>query len=366
MKSIVQALFIYVKSLIDFLLLIFFRILESKNIPSNNILFINTGNIGDLVITGPLLDTNIFLTNFGKVFLLINKEHIRLFDDYQGKFEIFPINVDKYKYNYLYRVKIILKLRKMNFTSVYNLTSVRATWNDSLALCIGAFETFSFNNTWKSLKKVFPKRTDKFYTNQIGNNIFNEYLRIEHLFKKFSNNKVLPEKFNLFVKKKVLQDYEIVIAPFSSDKKRDWPLINYIQIVNNFKGRKILVVCSKSQAKNFNKYNIHQFVTFSFNEYKLSELHSIINRSKVFLGLDSGITHIALTTGVNIIAIIGLGNFGRYLPKPGDSKTKYLFEDCEYKGCEWNCKMNEPICIRKVSVKSVIKEIEKILQHENS
>ena len=65
-----------------------------------------------------------------------------------------------------------------------------------------------------------------------------------------------------------------------------------------------------------------------------------------------------------MVAIIGGGNYGRYLPYLESDRRIYLYHKMECFGCEWNCIYKERHCITDLEVGTVIESIKK-LEYEN-
>ena len=361
---------IYIKSVIDFIILIIFKLLNPirTNTIENNLLFINTGQIGDLVVSSTLLENDKLFNHYNKVYFLIDEKFKELFSDYSGIIELLFVNLDLYKYNYIYRFNFNKKLYKQNIEIVYNLTSVRPTWNDTLSLGIGAKKKYCYPNRWKTHKKAFAKYTNNLYSNFIASNLFNEYERIDYLIEKFNNHYENSSfrKNRIFKSIKDINEHSITIAPFSSDGNRDIGIKKINKIILSFPNFLIQIICSEKQLQKLDRLSKQDNVRIIAGTKKLNELFSVLNNSKIFIGIDSGLTHIALKTKTKVIALIGQGNYGRYLPKPNDNKTIYLFDRCEYVGCEWYCVKEKVFCIENITAKKIIYEIENALKnHEN-
>ncbi len=365
-----KTLSVYIKSLIDFVVLkiLQFRSASVEKI-SNNILFINTGQIGDLVVSGKVFENDIVLDKYDNSYFLLRQEFAELFDDYEGKIKIIKFNESKYKYNFFYRLKFTTQLSRYNIKTVYNLTSARSTWNDTLALAIGADEIYSYKNNWKSVKKVFESYTEGLYTSHIAVEFFNEYDRVDYLVKKLGKKNNIKKEISTsaFSLSNHSELYDIIIAPFSFLENRDFSVDDIEKMATNFSDKKILVISSKTEAKKIEPLKKYTNVVLGAGKFKLNELFSVIDNSKVFVGLDSGITHIALKTNAKIVALIGGGNYGRYLPKPNDNENIYLSDSLDCFGCEWNCTEEKFFCVENISIEKVNNEIDNLLSsYENS
>ena len=357
---------IYLKSFVDYIFLRLLRVLfVNRSKRGNNLLFINTGQIGDLVISSLLLKNDYLFSEYENVFFLVQNRFKELFNDYQGRITIIEIDINSYKYNFFYRYKFNRNLKGLRIDTVYNLTSIRPTWNDTLAVGISANKSFCYENTWNSLIKIFPKTTEAYYTRKIAKGIFNEYERINFLINFFGQHgktqKIIQTKVFNKNSININSDVDVIINPFSSDKNRSLSLELVNQLVEKFKNYRFLILCSREQRELLKNLKFANNIEIAAGKYKLNQLFGVINNSKIFLGLDSGLTHIALLTKTNVIVIIGKGNYGRYLPKPGDEKTIYLYEECELAGCEWYCKKEDIICVKEVPEIKIVEAMNELL-----
>ena len=95
---------------------------------------------------------------------------------------------------------------------------------------------------------------------------------------------------------------------------------------------------------------------------KLYEVPSVIRKSKLFIGNDSGLTHIALKLNVPIIAIIGGGNYGKFFPYNEENPdVVYLFDKMDCFGCEWKCIYKERFCLTNVKMSTILDNVKKLI-----
>ena len=79
---------------------------------TGNILFLNTGQIGDLVVSSMIFDNDDAFKSESNVYFLMKQEYFSLFNNYKGKVNILTYNYNKYKFSIFYRIKL---LKKLNF-----------------------------------------------------------------------------------------------------------------------------------------------------------------------------------------------------------------------------------------------------------
>lgn len=141
--SIFEDLYIYGKNafvLIQYRVLNFFLKSEKRN-EKKSILFINTGQIGDLMVSSLLLDNDDIFDN-SRVYFLIKDKYLELFKEYYGKVEIIGYNYQRYKWSIFFKIKFIKYLHSLKLSKCYNVTSARGILNDEMSLLSGADEVY--------------------------------------------------------------------------------------------------------------------------------------------------------------------------------------------------------------------------------
>ncbi len=367
------ALLIYFNNLIAFciykILSLFFKRTQK---PSDSILFINTGQIGDLTISSSLLDSDDKFKSGTKIYFLIKKEYSNLFKDYKGRVKLIYWNYKKYKYSFFYRIKFLKKINSYRIKDVYNLTAARGITVDELALLSGGENIFCLNSNWLYLKKIFCKKMNSYYDKVLCEDILNEYEKHSKILEKLNlleeDEKFSFKSFNLKInaKKKynsLLAEPYITISPLASDFGRCYGIEKFISLCGKLSSlQNIVLLGSRDERHILNKIIRSEFNIFNLaGELELNEVPAVIKRSKLFIGNDSGLSHIALKLNVPMIAIIGGGNFGRYFPYKQNANRIFLYHQTDCFGCEWNCVHNEKYCLTRIPVESVFDSAKKLL-----
>jgi len=360
---------IYINNTIAFLLLSIFRIFLKPINNGENLLFINTGQIGDLIVSSIILDKiDLLKKKYNKCYFLLRKEYRGLFENMES-IEFIYWSYRKYKYNLFYRIKFLLMLRKLNLIVTFNLTAARGVTVDELSLLSGSKNIYALNSNFRYLTKLFGKKLDQMYIKILAENILNEYDKNIEVLKYFGIdyqfNRTSFKKANIENHKNY--KYEIAVAPFSSTYNRDWGTEKFKKLISKLADTyKVLLLGSLDQNKKLEKFRMDS-VSISAGKLNFKELFGQIENVKLFIGLDSGLSHIALKVGTPFIAIIGGGNFGRFFPYNESSKARYLYHNMECFGCEWRCIHKEPYCLTEITVDEVLKNVNEILEYyENS
>ncbi|MHB8907116.1 MAG: glycosyltransferase family 9 protein, partial [Melioribacteraceae bacterium] len=212
-----------------------FNILRMTFYKENNnkegILFVNTGTLGDVVITSLLLDNRNIIEEKGKMFLVIKQEYSVLFKNYEDDVKIVCLEQKKYKWSLIYRIKFLRQLHSYKIKLCVNLTSARGISSDEIALLSGANTVWCFNNSWRKLKKAFGKKMDSYYDRILFEDLFHEYEKHYRLLKLLNNKNKLRSLVDLSPIEIYKLDYlnrfdipqkYIVIATQAGDRTKAW------------------------------------------------------------------------------------------------------------------------------------------------
>lgn len=328
----------------------------------NTLLFVNTGQIGDLVISSLILENDKLFEN-SDCYLLIDKKFNELFSTYKGNVKIITFNKTKYRYLLLYRIKMIKILRKLNINKAYNITATRGFVNDEITLLSGGREFYSTSSDSKYLGKFILNKFNKMYNAILLNEIYNEYEKTVNIISNITgasisdivveNNKTFRINKNIVIK----NDY-ITISPFASNEIKNWGETNYKYLIEEIsKSIKVFLLGSKKQRKILEKLK-NNFENVECVTCTLEEIPQIIYNSLFFVGNDSGLTHIAYRLGKPVVAVIGGGCYRKFLPFRTINKHSIDFvNNIECIGCDWNCKYPEPYCLTRIDKHTVLKKI---------
>ena len=362
--------FSYIKNYLEFVVYYLLKIILGGNKKNENtLLLINTGEIGDLVVSSILLENPHAFDNFEKVKFLVKDQYLKLFSNYKGRIEFIGYNYNNYKYSIIYKIKLLKNLRDEGFSKVINLTAARGILNEELThLCDGEVK-IALNSFWEYLGNSLGKYFDKKYDLIIGKEYKNEYDKHIELIKFLSKPNNIEIVFNngfTFDEKIHKVEYElrtIVIAPFSSKRNRDWSCDNFRILINELSKTYKIILLGSVEQKNelFGLINGNDNIEVLADCLKLNEIPFIIKSARLFIGLDSGITHIALKMDVPIIAIIGGGEFGRFFPYKESKKVKYLYNKLDCFFCHWKCLKSEMFCITEIKPIDVLKLVPELI-----
>lgn len=359
----------------NILAFLFFRIIKLKYfVKAKNergILLINTGTLGDAVISSLIFNHENYSDHSEKMYLVVKKEYSDLFQEYSTKVEMIYLDQTKYKWSLKYRISFLKHLHSLQNRLCINLTSLRSISSDEIALLSGTHQVWCFSNSWRYIKKAFSRKMDSYYDKILFKYLTNEYDRhykiYEMLFSEKNNNSTDDGKIilsNKPLKKQMSNEQYTVIAPLSSDITRTWGEKNY-NLFSRLLSEKIHIIFVGTFQEKITITRLSSGVNNATNlagQLKLNEIEKLIENSSLFIGNDSGLSHLALKKRTPLIAIIGGGNFGKYFPYKSNSRCIYFYYPMDCYGCEWNCLYKEKYCLTKINPLDVYNEALKILE----
>ena len=176
-----------------------------------------------------------------------------------------------------------------------------------------------------------------------------------------------------FCRVKGLTDEErskaIVIHPGSGSKKKVWPLDRFLELIHYFQrhfNSRILIVLGPAEGPEVQKafggmeWELGSTAPLLVKGLSLLELASVMEGCHLFIGNDSGITHMAAALGLPTIAIFGPSDHKIWSPR--GEKVFVVRKEMNCSPCSEEkfvrCKNLE--CLREVGVGDVLEGIRKL------
>lgn len=329
----------------------------------NNLLFINTEKLGDIVISSDILEYYNTFEKYDEVYFLVSEQYSDLFSNYSGKFKIISFNKSKFKNSISYNIKFVKFINNLCIKEVYNISQARGFINELLTHVNLSAITYSTNNNSEYLGRSFLNYWNGKYKKILFKNISNEYEKISNLIALFQN-RIDDENRKSFFPTMPSSYSEmdfISISPYSSENIKNWSVERFRKLILAFNTKiRFIVLCSVAQKKQaLKEFGDLQNVVIS--DASLSNVVGIIKDSILFIGNDSGLTHLAAKLGIQTIGIIGGGMYSRYYPIPNCENIYYFINRLDCFDCNWVCKFETPLCLNEISEYKIIKLISSII-----
>jgi len=345
--------------------------LNRENNSGDGYLFVHLSAIGDLVISSLILRNDDLFEN--KIYFLIRKKYYPVLKDYEGRTRIITIKTTLYKWFIPYRFYFLNKLRSLNIAVAVNIGHNKNTISDEITLLSGAKKHYALSYETNRLVKIFKNLINNNYDIVFHKNEINEFEKIVILINTLSGKTPIKET-SFFIKQSTISEtdrllsekYQIIrddkllaLAPFASNKFKMWPLKNFRNLMEklySIDNIKVVVLGDSTEKKNIDflisGLSRSKFINVS-GKFDLPGCASIIKRSNLFIGNDSGLLHIAKATKTPCIGIIGGGSYNIFHPYNNQGNDRILFHKMDCFGCEWKCIYDAPACLHEVNVNKV-------------
>lgn len=160
----------------------------------------------------------------------------------------------------------------------------------------------------------------------------------------------------------------MVIAPFAGHPYRDVPPHLIVSAVRDFAMRAGLSVClvgaRERQAESEELVKVlsaHCKCENFVGKLLLHESVCLIQRSRVFLGSESGLAHVSIASNIPSVIIIGGGHWGLFAPWGESSIARWITTHLPCFNCDWNCIFKEARCLLETEDAKVTSALQGVL-----
>ncbi len=351
---------------------------------SNNLLFIKFIAIGDLVVILPLLKT--FKDNFPnkKIFFLASTRVKEVLDNQPFIDEIIYYEPSL---NFFTLYKLIKKLNKLQITFVFQLDHYYR-FPLLIALLAKIPYQIGFNFPIFGKKQMLDFKVPYKIRNHEVDNFLNfarffnlklpEPIKLLPLVIKkndkakinliLNQNKLLPSSQ---INKTNLNQSFIIIHPGTSKqaKSRQWSFKNWLSLIQKILADypyKIIICGGTNEAKlNLNLPSSKKIINL-VDQLSLTEFAYLTSLSVLYIGLDTGPTHIAAAMQAKVFALYGPNTPEKWGPFGTQNETIHYALNCspcikQYLGKIKNCKNNK--CMQGITVEQVLEKFSEMLLH---
>ena len=160
-----------------------------------------------------------------------------------------------------------------------------------------------------------------------------------------------------------------LVHPAAAFDTKQWATENFARVIENLAARGF--ECVAISAPN-EKQVVADLLENSkarlaaFTDLQLPEVTALAARSRLFVGNDSGIAHIAAAVSAPSVVIFGSSNVAHWRPWT-QAPSEVVREELPCQPCPgYSCaEFDAPECIRRVKVESVTKAIERVLDESS-
>jgi ADP-heptose:LPS heptosyltransferase len=159
----------------------------------------------------------------------------------------------------------------------------------------------------------------------------------------------------------------LILAPGSGSRGKNWPAANYLQVTHWWReqfGGKVVVVIGPAEAEQRGLEQLSSSCIVA-SSLDLSVLAALLAHCHVYVGNDSGVSHLAAAVGARTVAIFGPSDERQWAPRgPAVTIVRHQIacspcgetapETCQHRAC-----------LTELSPAQVIREMRKLLEFAN-
>lgn len=326
--------------------------------------------LGDLILASDFFHGLSGSGKFKHHYLVVREEYGALCKVLFPDWEIIPLNSRRYKYDPFYRLRLLIKIKQLGATLAINVSSERGVINDELTALCHARQRVTHHSQGEFLFPFFRSLNNSFYTTLLQSGTKSEHARLLELFPLIEVNPDMTKSLKyMHTMDKTTQHFQewnapfIVVAPLALHGDKSWSAANYKRLCERLSEIvPVIIIGSKEQKVQLAQFENGTTIKSAAGSVSLAELPDLLIRSSLFIGNDSGTTHLAHALNVPVIAIVGGGSWGRFFPYGQTENIKYFFHEMDCFGCNWMCIHDNRYCLTDIRVDDVMKHAETMLR----
>jgi lipopolysaccharide heptosyltransferase II len=156
-----------------------------------------------------------------------------------------------------------------------------------------------------------------------------------------------------------------LLHPVAAFETKQWATENFAKVADflSENGFEVIAIATKKEREVLEKLKtLSDSPVITFDDLSLPEITALADRSKIFVGNDSGIAHIAAAVQTPSVVIFGSSNRDHWRPWT-DAPHEIVYEEFACQPCAgYYCKeFDEPKCILSVKIESVLESLKRLI-----
>lgn len=324
-----------------------FRILSKFKQDSDGVLVIQIVALGDIICSSSFY--KVLSKTDNPIYMLCRRKYYDMYAKNNPYVKGFIIFDDT---SVLGKLKLFYKLYKLKISTTYDLTgSYFSKW-------LG-WSTNSWFTGIDLRKSGFNKLYNKYYEYDTDTHIVDQYFKLNP----DTNDSKSLEFWNI-QKIRFNESPYIVISVGAGVVSREWNIYKFIDVINyilyNTKFHIVLVGSIVDTLKG-NIISKNKKIINLIGKTNINQVGYIISKSKLVVGNDSGVGHIAAALDIPVISIFGPGFYKQWKPY---GRNCYIIQSNVCNPCGSNPDCKHINCLNSITSNQVIDVVKKILNIE--
>ena len=149
----------------------------------------------------------------------------------------------------------------------------------------------------------------------------------------------------------------IVIHPGSGSKRKNWAFSSFLYVAEKIRSRGFQIIWITGPAEERFTFPVCDTV---YNNRQLCDLVNLFSQSALYIGNDSGVTHLAAASGCSVIAIFGPSDPAVWSPK-GEKQVIVVYKKTSCSPCHLRCSSQAANCNTECLVQITPEEVAKLI-----
>lgn len=348
-----------------------FTLINKKYI--KNILIINTGSIGELLLCCPMFKALRKEFN-ADISIMVRERLMPVLENNPNIKEILPYK----QFN-----ENVSELEKRNFDLaiiVFPGTFKNAYMciKAGIKYRIGCYKYVRDGLSLGYTRRIFPinkKNVMEYYFNMVK--LVRADLEKEQIRNEIYLTKKEKDWAKRFLKKNKIKKYAVIHPGFSSATKTDypsrkWPYERYGQVIDYLIEKyKLNIIMTGSKAEEFISQEIKKLVKTKNQkkvlicpDFTIRENFAVIEKAEILIEASTGMGHCAATAlNTKVISMAGKTDENEWKPWGDENKIRYLYHNEVCTGCNREfCRKKTTECLSAISVDEVKQAIDELLK----
>jgi len=299
-----------------------------------NLFTIKTDHIGDAIIWERLLVRSDFV---------VGRDN-KLFESY-------GLNIKKFYLNPLYMIRVF---RELYVNSKYVFVPCSSKTPDMFVLAVMADSERKVTIRDDNGNMMFARWLETRIFSDVLPNACNEYSNVDILFDNYLRDFQVSE-----IPFQSLGGKRVVLMPFASQMQKEISIDQFAALLERLDESKVKIIevvglVSDEKKGQYEKLiEKYERAKSLINKVKITEYKNYYAGSNdlVYIGMDTSLFHLFYKFNLadKYYVILGLGYGLRFLPSV--DKVVPIYNNCKFSGCNWNCVLDESVCIKGIDFK---------------
>jgi heptosyltransferase-3 len=331
-----------------------------KREEKKKLLIVRIDGIGDFILFSPMLAYYRELYKEYEITLLVNTMNRELADRYltDGTLDhvlTFDFDRKKSSGNFWYNRAFLKTIRDLQFSvTIYPVYS-REIIGDYMIAVSGAREKIGYDGDYRNISKSTREKTDTYYTELIlaSPGILQESERNKEFVERLAAHLGVPVHITAYlpVFTPSVEDMHtaeqllytagfdptkkyMIVCPGSSSSNKNWPVEKFADLITQLHQTYGLeVIVGGSTQETATTKALQGLLPFSIidltGKTTLPVFGAVCKKAEIYIGNDTGTTHIAAATGLVTVCIVGEG-IDRFFPYGNTEKNIAVYDETTY------------------------------------